>query len=105
MVEYKKGYFARSLAGHDKGRLYVIIEEGERTKAGEYVLLCDGRLKTLDKPKKKKKKHIQVIHTADEQIENLIRNGQPIKNEDIKRAIKTYNGKHNEMFYVKYSCK
>ena len=26
-----------------------------------YVYLVDGRIRTLDKPKKKKKKHIQII--------------------------------------------
>ena len=47
------GMFAISKAGHDKGKLYIIIKEDE-----EYVYLADGRLKPTDSPKKKKKKHI-----------------------------------------------
>lgn len=93
MVEYKKGYFATSLAGHDKGKLYIIIEETPLTGQKDFVLLSDGVLKTVDKPKKKKKKHIQVIMTVDETIDSIIKNGQVIKNEDIKRAIKTYSNK------------
>ena len=50
------GMFAISKAGHDKGKLYIIIKEDE-----EYVYLADGRLKPTDSPKKKKKKHIQII--------------------------------------------
>lgn len=90
MVEYKKGYFARSLAGHDKGKLYVIIEGTKETGTMEYVFLADGFIKTLDKPKKKKIKHIQVIHYCDAIIEDIIKNGAPIRDEDVKRAIKQY---------------
>ena len=49
MPEMEKGMLAVSKAGHDKGRLYVIIEIDD-----SYVYLADGRLRTLDKPKKKK---------------------------------------------------
>ncbi|MDO4553608.1 MAG: KOW domain-containing RNA-binding protein [Lachnospiraceae bacterium] len=93
MVEYKKGYFARSLAGHDKGNLYIIIEGTKETGMDDTVYVCDGRCKTVDHLKKKKTKHIQVIHFTDPKIASLIENGQPVRNEDIKYAIKTYNKK------------
>ena len=77
------GKFATSKAGHDKTKLYVIINEDS-----EYVYLVDGDLKPIDKPKKKSKKHIQIINRVDETIQNKLENGQIIYNEDIKRAIK-----------------
>lgn len=79
------GKFATSKAGHDKTKLYVIIKEDS-----EYVYLVDGDLKPLDKPKKKSKKHIQIINRVDETIQNKLETGQIIYNEDIKRAIKLY---------------
>lgn len=79
------GKFATSKAGHDKTKLYVIINEDS-----EYVYLVDGDLKPLDKPKKKSKKHIQIINRVDETIQNKLETGQIIYNEDIKRAIKLY---------------
>ncbi len=79
------GKFATSKAGHDKTKLYVIIKEDT-----EYVYLVDGDLKPLDKPKKKSKKHIQIINRVDETIQNKLETGQIIYNEDIKRAIKLY---------------
>lgn len=79
------GKFATSKAGHDKTKLYVIIKEDS-----EYVYLVDGDLKLLDKPKKKSKKHIQIINRVDETIQNKLETGQIIYNEDIKRAIKLY---------------
>ena len=47
------GMFATSKAGHDKGSVYIIFEEEE-----EYVYVVDGRLRTVERPKKKNKKHI-----------------------------------------------
>ena len=91
MVDYKKGYFAKSLAGHDKGKLYIIIEE--KNDSSDFVFLSDGELKPMDKPKKKRIKHIQVIKTVDEGIGTIIEKGQELRNEDIKRAIKTYSNR------------
>lgn len=80
-----KGMFATSKAGHDKGKLYIIIKEED-----EYVYLADGRLKTVDAPKKKKKKHIQIIKTIHPNINLSIEESKSISNEEVKRAIKEY---------------
>ena len=50
------GMLAASKAGHDKSTIYVIIKE-----EAEYIYLVDGKIRTLEKPKKKNKKHIQII--------------------------------------------
>ena len=87
---------AKSLAGHDKDKVYIIIEE---TK--EYVLLSDGDLKKLENPKRKKSKHVQLIKKSmDEGLAEALQHwntddGQkkmnPVQiNEMIKRAIKLY---------------
>jgi ribosomal protein L14E/L6E/L27E len=52
----EKGMLAMSQAGHDKGHLYVIYDVDET-----YVYLVDGKIRTIDKPKKKKRKHVQII--------------------------------------------
>ena len=80
MERTEAGMFARSKAGHDKGRLYLI----EKTE-GEYVYLVDGARRTLAKPKKKKQKHIQVICRIWENWEP-----ETINDDDIKRAIRQY---------------
>ena len=87
------GMFAVSKAGHDQGQMYVILKE-----EGDSVLLADGRRKTIESPKKKKKKHIQLVKTGlNEDLVNKIRNQQPINNEEIKAAIKCRN---NEVAHV-----
>ena len=56
MERFKAGMLARSKAGHDTGKVYVIIEVDDT-----YVYLADGSIRTLKNLKKKKKKHVQVI--------------------------------------------
>lgn len=56
MDRYEIGMLAKSKAGHDAGHIYVIIDMDDT-----YVYLADGSLRTLERPKKKKKKHVQVI--------------------------------------------
>ena len=78
------GMFAISLAGHDKNQMYVIMEQD-----AEYVYLADGRLRPIEKPKKKKRKHIQLIKTGlDEDLLKKLNEKQTIFNEDIRRALK-----------------
>ena len=57
MVMYEAGMLARSKAGHDKAKMYIIKEVDDT-----YVYLLDGRIRTLVHPKKKKKKHVQSVH-------------------------------------------
>lgn len=53
--EQLKGVFARSMAGHDKGMIYVIQEWDSDT-----VMLVNGKNRTMQNPKKKKRKHVQI---------------------------------------------
>lgn len=77
------GMFATSKSGHDKDTVYIIVKEEE-----EYVYVSDGRLKTLENPKKKNKKHIQIIKKeADDILKEKLINGQHIYNEEIRKAI------------------
>lgn len=78
------GMFAVSKAGHDKGRMYLVLKEDD-----EYVYLADGKIRTIENPKKKKKRHVQPVKTGiDEALAEKIRSAQTIYNEEIKFAIK-----------------
>ena len=53
-MEIKVGSIVRSIAGHDKGSLLLVVamEKG-------YAYVADGKLRKIEKPKKKKLKHLQ----------------------------------------------
>lgn len=82
MNEFQIGGFAASKAGHDIGKCYVIFHMDS-----EYVYLVDGRIRTIDRPKKKKKIHVRKLAWTDQTIIEKVLN-QSVKNEEIKRAIK-----------------
>ncbi len=78
------GMFATSKAGHDKGQMYMIIKE-----EGDFAYLVDGRVRKLENPKKKRKKHLQTVKAGiDKDLAEKLKKGQIIYNEQIKSAIK-----------------
>ncbi len=79
------GMLASSKAGHDQKTIYVIIDEDD-----EYVYLADGRNRTVDRPKKKNRKHIQIIKKI-----QLARPADGYKDLEIKRVIKQYQEEAN----------
>lgn len=85
MREFKKGMLAKSKAGHDAGRLYVIMKADS-----EYVYLADGTLRTLERLKKKRRRHIQIIFQIPRSLKLLMEENQELRDEHIKRAIKEY---------------
>ena len=52
-MENKRGQIVSSKAGHDKGCFFAIIAD-----EGTYALICDGKRRPLEKPKKKKYIHL-----------------------------------------------
>lgn len=84
MEQYRVGNLAKSLAGHDKGKIYMIIRETE-----EMVYLADGKNRPIERPKCKRKKHIQPIYQM-ELLEYQAGKSQTEQNEAIKRTIRQY---------------
>ncbi len=59
---------------------------------GDFVYLCDGRLKTPDRPKKKRLKHIQPINASvDEALLRKLQGGGRVYAEEIKYVLKQYS--------------
>ena len=85
------GMLASSKAGHDKNEVYVIIKEET-----EYVYLADGKNRTVDKPKKKNKKHVQIIKKfPDTDFAGQVKAGQ-IDDIGIRKAIKQYQASRKQ---------
>ena len=53
-----------SITGHDRGEHYLVIDCDK-----DFIYVADGRLKTLDKPKKKNIKHVSRLGKSDEFID------------------------------------
>ncbi|MCD8300723.1 MAG: KOW domain-containing RNA-binding protein [Clostridiales bacterium] len=76
---------ATSMAGHDKGEIFVIVGEEE-----EYVYLADGKSRSVTLPKRKNRKHIQIIGKIPEDVLEVLTKRIPPDDVAVKRALKLY---------------
>jgi len=68
-------------AGRDKGDAFVVI-----LLQNEYLYLVDGKRRTLDKPKKKKAKHVQPVNY----ISDVVAECRTLQDADIRKELKLF---------------
>lgn len=85
---YSKGQIVFSKSGRDKGRAFIVYDYDE-----SYVYVVDGKVRKLEKPKRKNHVHIQISKNINSDIKFKIENGQHIMNSDIRKALAEYNDK------------
>lgn len=89
LIEIGRIVFSKS--GRDAGKcfmIYDIIDE-------DYVYLVDGGLRKLNKPKKKKIKHIELKKARMEQIREKILSGKKVFDSEVRSAIENYLNSQN----------
>lgn len=77
------GDLVTSKAGRDKGHyffVYKVIDEN-------YVFVVDGALRTIEKPKKKKLKHLCKVNRASEKFRVMVENKEKMSNADVRKFI------------------
>ena len=84
-MEYTPGQVVYSKSGHDKGLPFIVI-----SVEGEYLYIVDGKRRRLDKPKRKKIKHIQKTNYVDEHIAKHIQENGYLHDADIDKTHKNY---------------
>ena len=75
------GSVAMSAAGRDSGRAFVVLGEADN----DYVLIADGKLRKLEKPKKKKRRHLKDTGVRADDIINALNEGQLLDADGRKR--------------------
>jgi ribosomal protein L14E/L6E/L27E len=78
------GQVVLSKVGRDSDRYYIVVG----ILNSEYVLIADGDLRKIDKPKKKKVKHVVVHNTIANDIEKKIKSGVKVNNSDIRNSLR-----------------
>ena len=76
------GAAAISLAGHDRGRIYLVVAVVNH----EFVLCADGKYRCLDKPKLKRFKHLKIIQEGTVKAEEI--NNKKLNDSEIYRRLK-----------------
>ena len=76
-----------STAGRDRGQWFYVIKEEP-----QYLYLANGKDRTLDKPKRKKRKHIQKVLRSETRVADKLRLGDKVLNSELRRDL-AYLGK------------
>ena len=71
-----------STAGHDQGELFYVIDEDEN-----YLMLANGKDRTLDKPKRKKRRHVQKVLRSETRVAEKLRHGDKVLNSELRRDL------------------
>lgn len=77
------GQVVKSKAGRDRGRVFVVVDIVDE----QYVLLVDGDLRKVDKPKKKKVKHLTKYNMISDEIKNRLENDEKVNNLLLRREL------------------
>ena len=71
-----------STAGRDQGDWFYVIEEDPI-----YLFLANGKDRTLDKPKRKKRKHVQKVLRSETRVASKLRTGDKVLNGELRRDL------------------
>lgn len=81
--------FAKSLSGHDRNQYYLVVKKEEQN-----VYLVNGTTKPLDGPKKKNRRHIQIIRKLSDEVREALE--ESVTDLTVKRAIKLLEKQQNK---------
>ena len=79
-MKYVRGLVVRSLAGHDQGGFFTVLSADDR-----FAVICDGKRRSLEKPKRKKKIHLAVTTT-------VLPDSSMQTNREIRIALRGFDG-------------
>ena len=71
-----------STAGRDLGELFYVIGEEPL-----YLLLANGKDRSLDKPKRKKRKHVEKVLRSETRVADKLRLGDKVLNGELRRDL------------------
>ena len=79
-----------SVAGRDAGKWFYVIKTDDI-----YLYLVNGKDRTLDKPKRKKRKHAEKVLRSETRVAEKLRNGDKVLNSELRRDLATFGQQFN----------
>ena len=69
-------------AGRDAGQWFYVIDADP-----VFLLLANGKDRTLEKPKRKKRKHVQKVLRSETRVAEKLRSGDKVLNGELRRDL------------------
>ena len=71
-----------STAGRDQGELFYVLETDD-----QFVTLVNGRNRPVEKPKRKKRKHVEKVLRSETRVAGKLRSGDKVLNGELRRDL------------------
>ena len=69
-------------AGRDQGKIFYVIKEDPI-----YLYLANGKDRTLERPKRKKRKHVDKVLRSETRVAEKLRRGDKVLNGELRRDL------------------
>ena len=79
-----------STAGRDQGEWFYVIDADP-----VYLFLANGKDRTIEKPKRKKRKHTKKVLRSETRVAGKILSGDKVLNSELRRELAAYGQKFN----------
>ena len=71
-----------STAGRDQGELFYVLETDD-----QFVTLVNERNRPVEKPKRKKRKHVEKVLRSETRVAEKLRSGDKVLNGELRRDL------------------
>ena len=71
-----------STAGRDQGELFYVLETDD-----QFVTLVNGRNRPVEKPKRKKRKHVEKVLRSETRVAEKLRSCDKVLNGELRRDL------------------
>ncbi len=82
-IPFEQGRVVLSLQGRDKGRCFIVLSAVD----DDFVLMADGDLRKVQRPKRKKKKHLHPKPAIFPEIASKLQAGAPVSDSELRKAL------------------
>ncbi|MBR2861840.1 MAG: RNA-binding protein [Clostridia bacterium] len=91
-MRFSQGEAVCSTAGRDAKKCFLVVEVVDE----QFVLIADGKLHKIEKPKKKKIKHLASLGQISQETAQKLTDQQLVTNGEIRKVLATIKAKKGE---------
>ena len=72
----------KATAGRDQDKLFYVIAQEDA-----YLILANGKDRPLDRPKRKKRKHVKMVLRSETRVAEKLSRGDKVLNSELRRDL------------------
>ena len=85
-MEVSRADIVQSMAGRDRGKLFYVMKT-----EGVYVLIANGKDRKVERPKRKKLKHVRRVTRPETRVAEKIARGDKVLNSELRRDLAEFS--------------